>query len=226
MRLQKYLSMMGVCSRRTAEDLIHQKKVTVDQTPAEIGQTVTPGESVVMVNGKVIPWEPPTKKVLLFYKPVGVECTWKKGEAPCLADFDFGPQRVVSVGRLDQESEGLLLLTTDGELANQLAHPRYEHQKEYLVWLDRPISEAQLEPLRRGVLLAGETRRTKRCEIERLNSPRKIKVTLTEGRQRQIRRLLGQAGFTVMRLKRVRFDRYHLPSQLEPGVWELADSLD
>ena len=205
-RLQKYLARCGVASRRRAESLIAQGRVRVNGEPVtEQGRQIDPDRDRVEVDGRPIS-PPPGKVYLALNKPTGVVSTtsdpWGR---PTVADLLPGTARLFPVGRLDADSEGLMLMTNDGELAHRLMHPRYGCSKEYLVLVrGRPGAEA-LERLKQGVEL--EEGQTAPAEVEATRTEAGgswLRVTLREGRKRQIRRMLGTVGLPVERLKRVR----------------------
>lgn len=208
-RLQKFLSRAGVASRRKAEALIHTGAVTVNGVRATLGQQVEPTDDV-RVHG--VRATPQAHATYLLYKPVGV--------LSAVSD-DRGRETVIDllppvpglhpVGRLDLESEGLLLVTNDGALTLQLTHPRFEHEKEYRVWCDTPLSERDLHTLRRGVELDDGRARAFSVRPE----PGGCTVVLREGRNRQVRRMLAALGYRVTRLLRTRVAHLTLAG-LEP----------
>jgi 23S rRNA pseudouridine2605 synthase len=200
MRLAKYLAHAGVASRRSAERLIADGKVRVG------GEVVTDpardvgDDSKVEVEGRPIKPEP--REVWAVNKPKGVVSTAREpGKRRAVTQLVESERRLYPVGRLDADSTGLLLLTNDGELANRLTHPRYGVRKTYLVELDHPPSEADLERLRTGVDL--EDGRTAPAEVERLGE-REIEITIREGRKRQVRRMAEAVGNQVNELTRIR----------------------
>jgi pseudouridine synthase len=203
-RLQKILSARGIASRRKAEEYILAGLVTVNGKTAELGQKADPETDTIEVDGKVMQ-ERADMLYYLLYKPVGVESTNVPGtpEAPTVRDM-LPPQlqgKIYPVGRLDKDSEGLLLLTNDGPLSFRLTHPKFEHEKEYDVTLKDDITDSSIEKLRKGVFLDGS--KTKPAIIERL-AKNAIRIRLTEGRNRQIRRMCSKVGSEVVRLVRTR----------------------
>lgn len=199
MRLNKYLSDAGVCSRREADRLIEQGRVLVDGKPAVQGMQVEDSSSI-LVDGN--PIERDEKKVLLvFYKPKGVECTADTRVKKNVISYINYPQRVYYIGRLDKESEGLLLLTNQGELVNQIMKAGNYHEKEYLVTVDKPVTEPFLKKMREGVPILGTI--TRRCTVQQ-EEERSFRIVLTQGLNRQIRRMCNYLGYEVVRLKRVR----------------------
>ncbi len=219
-RLQKILAHAGVASRRASEELIRQGRVTVDGKRAEIGMKVEPDEVEIRVDGRKI--SSPEKKVYIaLNKPAGVlSSTRSQGGLPTVLDYVQVKQRVYPVGRLDVDSEGLILLTNDGNLANRLTHPRYEHDKEYRVQLDRKPDDDQLGAWRHGVVLSSSYR-TKPARVMREASDpsdRWIRIVLKEGRKRQIRETAETLGLRVERIIRVRLSTLELKG-LNPGDW-------
>jgi pseudouridine synthase len=203
-RLQKILSARGIASRRKAEEYILAGLVTVNGQKAELGQKADPETDTIEVDGKVMQ-ERADMLYYLLYKPVGVESTNVPGtpQAPTVRDM-LPPQlqgKIYPVGRLDKDSEGLLLLTNDGPLSFRLTHPKFEHEKEYDVTLKDEITDSSIEKLRKGVFLDGS--KTKPAIIDRLGK-NAIRIRLTEGRNRQIRRMCSKVGSEVVRLVRTR----------------------
>lgn len=203
-RLQKILSARGIASRRKAEEYILAGLVTVNGKKAELGQKADPEVDRIEVDGAVMQ-ERAEMLYCLMYKPVGVESTNVPGTRAVPTIRDLLPAhlrgKVYPVGRLDKDSEGLLLLTNDGPLSYRLTHPKFEHEKEYEVTLKDEVKEGALEKLRRGIVLDGS--KTKPAVIRRL-AKNVIRITITEGRNRQIRRMLSKVGSEVIRLVRVR----------------------
>ncbi len=208
-RLQKFLADCGVASRRKAEELIVTGRVAVNgETVTELGSRVDPSKDKVKVDGQ--PVQPEEKKVYLkLYKPRGIvsSCVSQRGESTiCDLIKDF-KERLYPVGRLDQASEGLILLTNDGELANKLMHPRYEHEKEYYVNVQSPMSEVDLKKLEAGIQIEGK--RTLPARVRRLGET-SFAIVLREGRKRQIRLMAEALGNRVTQLKRVRIKNIKL----------------
>ena len=220
MRLQKYLASCGVASRRRAEEMIAEGLVQVNgQTVREMGVQV--GEDdVVAVKGEII--RPETRKhYLLYYKPVGEVVTAEdpEGRPTVLDHFRDYPVRVYPVGRLDFDSEGLLLLTNDGELTHRLTHPSHEVEKRYIARFSNQVSEDSLMRLRRGVFIEG--RRTAPAKVSVLKRDAfstDLLITIHEGRNRQIRHMAEAVGHQVVRLKRVQYGGVTLGS-LNRGEW-------
>jgi pseudouridine synthase len=213
-RLQKFLSAAGVASRRAAEQLIRDGKVIVNQEVAELGMKIDPSFDEIEVNGEIISGKP--KHIyILMNKPKGylTSCSDQDGQSIMELLPETVEEKVFPVGRLDKDSEGLVLLTNDGELANRLTHPRYQSEKEYLVEISQPIPDEDLDRLRKGIKLEEYT--TKPCTINRIE-PRKFKIILKEGRKRQIRLMFRAVGRSVIKLKRIRIKNLILGS-LESG---------
>lgn len=223
-RLNKFLSEMGICSRREADRLTAEGKIMVDGRPAVMGERVFPYQEIVC-NGRRVKGEAGRPGVvwLVVNKPRGIVCTTSdKDRAENIIDFISWPQRVFPVGRLDKDSEGLLLLTNEGGLADLLLRGRNAHEKEYLVTVDRPVTQEFLDAMGRGVELPDLNTRTRPCRVwaEGRNS---FRIILTQGLNRQIRRMCEALGVRVLELKRLRIMNIYLGS-LEPGgVREMTD---
>jgi len=220
MRLQKYLAACGVASRRRAEEMIQAGLVQVNGvTVREMGVQVGEGD-VVAVEGR--PVAPETdKRYVLYYKPVGEVTTVSdpEGRPTVLDHFRDFPVRLYPVGRLDFDSEGLLLLTNDGELTNRLTHPRHEVEKRYIARVSNQVGAAELARLRAGVMLEG--RKTAPAKVSVLREDpfsTDLLITLHEGRNRQIRRMVEAVGHQVVRLKRVQYGAVTL-GNLQRGQW-------
>lgn len=202
LRLNKYLADHGVCSRREADRLIEQCRVMVNGQIASVGTKVTE-EDLVLLNGKRVGGRPQTV-VLAFYKPVGVICTQKDRHAEkILNDLIRYPVRVTYAGRLDKDSEGLLLLTNDGKLIDAMMRGANRHEKEYIVKVDQEITEDFLEKIRNGIYLKELDCTTRPCQAEKTGKLT-FRIILTQGLNRQIRRMCAALGYEVKKLKRVR----------------------
>ncbi|MGN0987633.1 MAG: pseudouridine synthase [Otoolea sp.] len=199
-RLNKYLSESGICSRREADRLIEAGKVLVDGSVAVMGMKIVPGQRVVCDG---IPVGEKDRPVLLAVnKPRGIVCTTsEKDRAENIVEFLNYPIRIYSVGRLDKESEGLLLMTNQGELMDRILRARNGHEKEYRVTVDRPITEAFLRRMGSGVPILDTV--TRPCEVKRLGE-QEFGIILTQGLNRQIRRMCEALGYRVTRLCRIR----------------------
>lgn len=216
MRLNKYLAQCGVCSRRDADKLIEQGKVLVNGQVAGMGQQVEENDTVSI--GKKILQGKRSCKVLAFYKPVGVTCTERDSHAEKkIMDLIHYPERLTYAGRLDKDSEGLILLTNDGDLINAMMRGANRHEKEYIVKTDREITPDFLDKMRNGVYLKELDITTRECRIEKTGKYT-FRITLTQGVNRQIRRMCEACGVKVKALKRIRVMNILL-GDLKPGEW-------
>ena len=201
-RINKYLSEVGYCSRRRADRLIEEGKVTINGKIPQIGTKVEEGDQVE-VEGQII--EKPTKQkniYLAFNKPVGIVCTTdRRVEPDNIIDFIKYPSRIFPVGRLDKSSEGLIFLTNDGDIVNKILRARNNHEKEYIVGVDRSLDRDFVQRMSNGVEILDTI--TKTCIVELLG-PKKFKIILTQGLNRQIRMMCESLGYRVKSLKRVR----------------------
>ncbi len=204
-RINKYLADSGVCSRRKADDLVASGKVLINGTPARLGDTVSL-EDRVEYQGRLI--RPVNKKIYLAYhKPFGVITTMDKNADNSIARAIKTPSRVFPIGRLDVQSTGLILLTNDGDLAQQILHAKFGHEKEYVVGVHKDVNVEFLKRLEHGVVLDGtKTAPAKTTQLE----PRRFSITITEGRNRQVRRMCEKLGYEVLSLKRVRVSSIEL----------------
>jgi 23S rRNA pseudouridine2604 synthase/16S rRNA pseudouridine516 synthase len=213
-RINKYLSTHGYCSRREADRLIEKGKVFINDQPAKLGDVVEPGDDV-RVQGRDKKKEP--KKIyILVNKPVGIICTTDRRKPDNIIDFVDYPERVFPVGRLDVQSEGLLILTNDGVLTNRLLHPRYEHEKEYVVTVDKSMPRSDIGRLQSGVELSDGM--TLPAKVRQL-TPNKFAIILREGRNRQIRRMCEALGYEVLNLKRTRMGTLKIQVHYPAGNW-------
>ena len=207
-RLQKYLADAGVCSRRAAEALIVAGEVFVNGTKAELGQKIIPGEDKITVEGRSVRARAQPRVTLAVHKPRGLVCSNEDPHNPetifSLLPPDFATLRFFCAGRLDKDSEGLVILTTDGELANRLMHPRHLVVKRYQVRLEQPFPRAKLPRLLSGVVIEGERLKVERAALLRpspAGSP-DLDVWMHHGKKREIRQLFLALGFPVKRLRR------------------------
>ncbi len=217
MRLQKYLAHAGVCSRRKAEEHILNGQVKVNQAiVTELGTKINPEKDRVFFNNKPITL---LKKSLNIYialnKPVGYVSSCSQQKSKIILDLIDIEQRVYPVGRLDKDSNGLLLLTNDGDLHHKLSHPSFNHEKEYIVTTIYPISDASLKKMAQGIVIDKAT--TRKAKVKRL-SKSKFKIVLKQGKNRQIRKMVGKIGNKVDTLKRIRIANIHL-NNLKEGKW-------
>lgn len=200
-RINKYLSEVGYCSRRAADKLIEQGRVTINGSVPEMGTKIAPGDEV-MVDGMLVS-EPKKKFVYLaFHKPVGIVCTTDtRVEKDNIIDYINYPTRIFPIGRLDKPSEGLIFLTNDGDIVNKILRARNNHEKEYIVTVNRPITKDFVRKMSNGVPILDTV--TRKCYVEQLDKFR-FKIILTQGLNRQIRRMCEYLGYKVTRLKRTR----------------------
>ncbi len=207
MRLQKFLSAAGACSRRHGEAYILQGRVRVNgRVVSELGTRVDPARDRIELDGKPVL----IQKELIYIalnKPKGFVTSCSHPGEPVVMDLIDLPQRLYPVGRLDKDSTGLLLLTNDGRLHHRLSHPSFDHEKEYEVTVERPVSDQVLKQLAAGIPLRGI--KTRPATVQRLTG-RRFKMVLQEGRNRQIRRMVRKMGYRVVRLKRIRVANIHL----------------
>ncbi len=213
-RINKYLAQAGVCSRRNADVLIEEGRVTINGVPANMGSKVGSGDSV-KVNGKLVKNEE-EKLLLAFYKPIGVTCTEKdKYAEKKIIDFVKTKIRVTYAGRLDKDSEGLMLLTNDGDLIQKLMKGANGHEKEYVVKVSREITPEFVEKMQQGIYLKELDQTTRPCKVV-TEGKYTFRIVLTQGLNRQIRRMCEALGYQVKSLKRVRIMNLHLQN-LKPG---------
>lgn len=201
-RVQKIIANAGYCSRRKAEELIVNKKVKVNGKTITIGDKADSQKDKIHVDGRLI--ELARRKYIAFNKPVDCLTTISDpSKKKTIFEYIKTRDRLIPVGRLDYKTEGLLLLTNDGEFANKVMHPRYEVVKEYEVLLDKPIDESDVDKIKRGILLEGETSKTAPAKVYVLDGRRRIiKIKIHEGRNRIIRRILAHLGYMPMRVIR------------------------
>lgn len=214
-RINKFLSEAGVCSRREADRQIEAGNVTIDGAVAEMGSKVMPGQTVCF-NGK-----PVTKEeemiLLAFHKPVGIVCTAEKREKNNVIDYINYPKRIYPVGRLDKDSEGLLLLTNNGEIVNKMMRSGNMHEKEYIVTVNKPVTESFIRGLAGGVPLVDLNTTTRKCKVEQIGK-KQFRIILTQGLNRQIRRMCEYFGYRVEKLVRTRIMNIEL-GELPAGTY-------
>ena len=201
-RINKYLSESGYCSRRAADRLIEEGKVTINGEIPELGTKVNEDDQV-KVEGQIIEKSTKQKKIYLaFNKPVGIVCTTdRRVEPDNIIDFIKYPKRIFPIGRLDKSSEGLIFLTNDGDIVNKILRARNNHEKEYIVIVNRQINKDFIQRMSNGVEILETI--TKNCFVKQLG-PKKFKIILTQGLNRQIRRMCESLGYRVESLKRIR----------------------
>ena len=201
-RINKYLSENGYCSRRVADRLIEEGKVTINGQIPEIGTKVEEGDQVEVKGQRIKKSHKPKNIYLAFNKPVGIVCTTdRRVEPDNIIDYIKYPKRIFPIGRLDKLSEGLIFLTNDGDIVNKILRARNNHEKEYIVSVNRPINRDFIQSMSNGVEILDTI--TRKCSVERLG-PKKFKIILTQGLNRQIRRMCEALGYGVSSLKRTR----------------------
>ena len=225
MRLNKYISETGLCSRREADRLIAERRVTLNGRPAGIGEQVGP-EDEVRVDGRVARARThqgvKTRVYIALNKPVGITCTTERHVRGNIIDFVDHPERIFPVGRLDKDSEGLILLTSDGDIVNQILRAENKKEKEYLVGVDRPVTDEFLAAMARGVPIHDTV--TLPCRITR-TARFGFRIVLVQGLNRQIRLMCEALGYTVKQLRRVRIANVQLGG-LKLGQWRNLTPLE
>lgn len=219
-RLNKFISETGFCSRREADKLIEQGRVTLNGVVPEVGTKVMEGDTV-LVDGKALT----NKKApvyIAFNKPVGITCTTERHIKGNIIDFIKHPERIFPIGRLDKPSEGLIFLTSDGDIVNKILRAGNNHEKEYLVTVDKPISREFIRKMGNGVSILNTV--TQKCKISQENKQR-FRIILTQGLNRQIRRMCEVLGYHVIRLKRIRIMNIDL-NGLNAGQWRYLTELE
>jgi 23S rRNA pseudouridine2604 synthase len=219
-RINKYLSEVGYCSRRAADKLIEANRVTINGKVPEMGTKVQPGDQV-HVDGQLV--TPPKEKpvYIAFNKPVGIVCTTDtRVEKDNIIDYINYPKRIFPIGRLDKPSEGLIFLTNDGDIVNKILRARNNHEKEYIVTVNKPITKEFIHKMSNGVPILDTV--TRKCYVEQLGV-KTFKIILTQGLNRQIRRMSEYLGYRVTKLKRVRIMNISL--DVPVGKWrDLTDA--
>jgi 23S rRNA pseudouridine2604 synthase len=213
MRINKYISEAGKASRRGADKLITEGRVTINGRVAKIGDQVNPGDDVLVSGAPVRVAR--NNVYIALNKPVGITSTTEKGVKGNIVDLVNHPLRIFNIGRLDKDSDGLILLTNDGDIVNEILRAENQHEKEYIVTVDRPISEDFLKQMSEGVKILGT--KTLPCKVEQL-SKYVFQITLTQGLNRQIRRMCEALGYEVYRLQRTRIMNIQL-GNLPVGQW-------
>jgi 23S rRNA pseudouridine2604 synthase len=215
-RLNKYLSESGACSRREADTLIAEGRVTINGVPASLGTQVNDGDDVRLDGDRVGAARKKTKPVYIaLNKPVGITCTTERHVAGNIIDFVNHPERIFPIGRLDKDSEGLILLTNDGDIVNEVLRAENAHEKEYVVSVDHALTPEFVEHMSKGVRLSDAT--TRPCKVMKLGA-KVFKIVLTQGLNRQIRRMCEALGYEVVTLQRVRIMHIRL-GELPLGRW-------
>lgn len=218
LRLNKYISESGICSRREADKFIESCKVYVNGILATLGTRVSPTDTVV-VDGKTI--KPKSNKVYIaLNKPVGITCTTETHVKGNIIDFVNYHERIFPIGRLDKPSEGLIFLTNDGDMVNKILRAGNNHEKEYVVSVDKPITKEFINAMENGIPILGTM--TKQCKVRKIGKCT-FNIILTQGLNRQIRRMCEYLGFKVTSLKRIRIMNVSL-SNLPTGKWRYLSS--
>lgn len=200
-RLNKYISESGLCSRREADRFIETGVVFINGKRAKMGDQVLPTDTV-KVNGMLIEPKPKEEAIYIaFNKPVGITCTTAQTDPDNIIDFIRFGERIFPIGRLDKDSQGLIFLTSNGDIVNKILRAGNNHEKEYLVTVNKPITEQFIKGMANGVPVLGQT--TKKCVVERINTY-VFKIILVQGLNRQIRRMCEHFGFEVQKLERIR----------------------
>ncbi|WP_134702254.1 23S rRNA pseudouridine(2604) synthase RluF [Ammoniphilus sp. YIM 78166] len=213
MRINKYISETGITSRREVDKWIADRRVTINGVVAELGSQVQPGDDV-RVDNRPLQLKPQQVYIALN-KPVGITSTTERHIRGNIIDFVNHPMRVFPIGRLDKDSDGLILLTNDGDIVNKVLRSENKHEKEYIVTVDKPITPAFLHGMAGGVRILGT--KTLPCKVMKM-SDRVFRIILTQGLNRQIRRMCMAFGYQVRRLQRVRIMNIHL-GDLKIGQW-------
>lgn len=213
MRINKYLAETGACSRREADAWIGAGRITVNGTIAELGTRIKDGDRVLL-DGRELRARP-QRVYLALNKPIGIECTTDRDTPDNIVDFIGFPERIFPIGRLDKDSEGLILLTNDGDIVNVVLRAENQHEKEYVVAVDRPLTQAFLDGMARGVPILDTV--TNPCRVTQCGR-NTFRIVLTQGLNRQIRRMCEHFGYTVRRLQRVRIMHIVL-GNLPTGQW-------
>ena len=209
-RINKYLSEVGFCSRRKADDYISDGRVYINGKPALLGSKVSI-EDEISVDGEIIQNKDKKKVYIAFNKPVGIECTGNHKVKDNIIDYINHKERLFTIGRIDKQSEGLILLTNDGDIVNNVLRAENRKEKEYLVTVNKKITTEFIDKMRKGVRIMG--RITRKCFVKKIHENR-FKIILTQGMNRQIRRMCEVLGYRVTKLKRVRIMDIHLDTKV------------
>ena len=208
-RINKFLSETGYCSRREADRLIEQGRVTINGKIPEMGTKVAPGDEV-RVNGELVQQKNEKPIYLAFYKPAGIECTTNLSVRDNIVDYINYPERIFPIGRLDKASEGLIFMTNDGDIVNKILRARNNHEKEYIVTVNKPITDRFIDRMANGIPILETI--TKKCKVEQI-SKYVFRIILTQGLNRQIRRMCEYLDYEVTALKRTRIINISLDVQ-------------
>lgn len=219
-RLNKYISETGFCSRREADKLIDQGRVTLNGEKPEVGTKVAEGDEV-LIDGKPLK-DKKAPIYIAFNKPVGITCTTERQIKGNIIDYIKHPERIFPIGRLDKPSEGLIFLTSDGDIVNKILRAGNNHEKEYLVTVDKPVTHEFIRKMSNGVPILNTV--TKKCRVSQENRQR-FRIVLTQGLNRQIRRMCEVLGYHVIKLKRIRIMNITLDG-LSSGQWRYLTPLE
>jgi 23S rRNA pseudouridine2604 synthase len=211
--LNKFISSTGICSRREAEKLIVAGRVTINGKPTELGNRVFDGD-VVKIDGTALQPKPKTL-YFAFNKPIGIVCTTDSKEKNNIISYINYPERLFPIGRLDKPSEGLIFLTNDGDIVNKILRAGNNHEKDYVVKVDKPITDDFIQKMSKGIPILGTV--TKKCKVTKI-STNTFQIVLTQGLNRQIRRMCEYLGYEVLKLQRTRIMNIKL-NTLEIGDW-------
>lgn len=199
-RINKFLSECGFCSRREADKLLEEGRITINGIVPEMGTKVSPDDEI-RVDGKLIREKREKPIYLAFHKPVGIECTTNQNVRDNIVDYINYPKRIFPIGRLDKASEGLIFMTDDGDIVNKILRARNNHEKEYIVTVNKPITDRFIQKMSNGVPILDTV--TRKCKVEQI-SKNVFRIILTQGLNRQIRRMCEYLGYEVTALKRTR----------------------
>ncbi len=214
MRINKYISETGFCSRRETNRLIAAGRITINGQVCEKGADVEP-EDIVLIDGEEIPFNDSEPVYLALNKPMGIVCTAAEQVKGNIIQYVNYPSRIFAIGRLDKASEGLILLTNDGDIVNKMMRSEHNHEKEYVVTVDKPVTDEFLQAMSQGVEILNVV--TKPCEVYK-QSEEVFRIILTQGLNLQIRRMCKALGYRVLKLERIRIMNITL-DQLERGEW-------
>ena len=209
-RINKYLSEVGFCSRRKADNYISDGRVYINGKPALLGSKVSIGDEI-SVDGEIIQNKDKKKVYIAFNKPVGIECTSNHKVKDNIIDYINHKERLFTIGRIDKQSEGLILLTNDGDIVNNVLRAENRKEKEYIVTVNKKITIEFIDKMRKGVRIMGRV--TRKCFVKKIHENR-FKIILTQGMNRQIRRMCEVLGYRVTKLKRVRIMDIHLDTKV------------
>lgn len=218
-RLNKYISESGLCSRREADRFIEQGQVFINGKKASVGDQVKPGDKVMVHGHAIAPKKAEELIVLAFNKPVGITSTTEAGVRGNIVDYVNHTERIFPIGRLDKDSQGLIFLTNNGDIVNKILRAGNQHEKEYVVTVDKPMTDEFITGMANGVPILGEV--TKKCRVVK-ETPFIFRITLIQGLNRQIRRMCEHFGYEVVKLERVRIMHISLKG-LPQGDWRELD---